>query len=487
MSQTDKTKFQYKFPKKLTKIVATIGPATETKEILREMILAGMNVARFNSKHGTPEWHHERIVRVKEVARELNAHIGVLLDLQGPEVRVTLPKQAQEKGYCLEKDETIFFTTQENPVIKSEVYAFAPVEIVELVKPGQIILIDDGLCELKVKKLGEGYFEAEAVTQSIVKNRKTMSFPELVTDMPVLIENDYVQLDGIHNNEVDYVALSFVRNKKDILTLRQELDKRNLTAKIVAKIENQEAMNNLNEIIQVSDVVMIARGDLAIEVPYEKLIKYQRTIIKKCREQAKPVITATHMLETMTTNPFPTRAEISDVAHAVYDLTDAVMLSGETTIGKYPVKTVTVQAKIVAYNEKFIEPDYMECVTDNCASNITNAVSRITTKGLFDVDFVVCLTESGRTATLISRNRPKMPVHVITRTQEVADRLSVIFGLIPHVVDWPEGEEMMNADQIMKKLLKYHWFKSGKKALLIHGSAWGKSGHTNTMSIVTIK
>jgi pyruvate kinase len=309
----------------------------------------------------------------------------------------------------------------------------------------------------------------------------------MATDMPVLIENDYVQLDGIQDNEVDFVALSFVRDKSDILILRKELEKRNLTANIVAKIENQEALNNIDEIIEASDAVMIARGDLAIEVPFEKLVRYQRMIIQKCREQAKPVITATHMLETMTDNPFPTRAEISDVAHAAYDLTDAVMLSGETTIGKYPIKTVGVQAKIVAYNEKYTESDYLECITENGASNIVNAVSSIAIKGFFDVDFMICLTETGRTPTLISRNRPKVPVHAIVSSKEIYDKLAVNYGIIPHLVDWPKEEKLINAEEVMKKIKAYHWFKPGTKGLIIHGPKWGIPGETNTVSIVTAK
>jgi len=487
MPKKPKKTNEFLFPDKLTKIVATIGPVSETKEVLREMILSGMNVARFNSKHGTPEWHHERILRVKEVAKELNMPVGVLLDLQGPEVRLTLPDEVADKGCATEEGEIVIFTADKKLVEKKEKIIFVPEVAVSAVKIGQLVLIDDGLCQLQVTQKDKNFFKAEVMNGCVIKNRKTMSFPGLLIDMPVLIENDYVQLDGIKDNEVDYVALSFARNKSDILTLRRELEKRNLTAGIVAKIENQHALDNIDEIIEASDAVMVARGDLAIEVPYERLIQYQRKIIQKCREQAKPVITATHMLETMINSPFPTRAEISDVAHAVYDLTDAVMLSGETTIGKYPVKTVQVQANIVAHNENFIEADYLECITDNGVSNLVNAVSSIAMGGFFDVDFIVCLTETGRTAALLSRNRPKVPVHVITSTQRVYDKLTLYFGLIPHLVNWPEEEKLLNAEEVLKRVVKKDWLVPGKKTLVLHGPVWGKPGHTNTLSFITLK
>lgn len=446
-----------------------------------------MNVARFNSKHGTPEWHHDRISRVKQAAKELNRPVAVMLDLQGPEVRITLADEFADSGYDVKDKETVIFTDNKDKKPNGEKVIYLPENIVDSIELGQTILIDDGLCHLEVTAKNDDFFEAAAIGDFIIKNRKTTSFPGFVTDMPVLIENDYLQLDGIKNDEVDFVALSFVRNKSDILTLRRELEKRNLTSGIVAKIENQEALLNLDEIIEASDAVMVARGDLGIEVPYEKLIRYQRKIIKKSREQVKPVITATHMLETMVTNSFPTRAEISDVAHAIYDLTDAVMLSAETTIGKYPLKTVRIQSKIAHYNEKYIEPNYLECVDENGVSNVINAVSHLLTSDSFDFDFIVCLTETGRTAALVSRNRPKVPIHAITSTRRVYDKLSLNFGIIPHLVDWPMKKKLVNAKALLAQLTKDKWLKPGKKALVLHGPRWGEPGHTNTMSFLTVE
>ncbi len=371
---------------KLTKIVATIGPATETEEILEEIIRAGVNVARFNTKHGTPEWHHERILKVRKVEEKLGIPVAVLMDLQGPEIRINLP---EEKDIAAKKGDTVFFSNKD---LDQENLVNVPQNVVDVMESGQLVLIDDGLCQLEVIKKDKNKVSARALDDFVVKHRKTMSLPGVVTDMPVLVENDYVQLDGITHNEVDYVALSFVRNRDDVLTLRKELDKRDLSAGIIAKIENQAALDNLEEIIEVSDGLMIARGDLGVEVPYEELVYWQRKMIEACREQAKPVITATHMLETMIDHPLPTRAEISDVAHAIYDRTDAIMLSGETTIGKFPLKSVETQARIAKFNERFVKQSMVECTFFDGETNIVHAASNLIITQPTEIDAVICLT-----------------------------------------------------------------------------------------------
>jgi pyruvate kinase len=472
---------QNNFNGKLTKIVATIGPATETEEALSQIVKAGVDVARFNTKHGTPEWHHERILKVRKVEQQLGKPVGILLDLQGPEIRINLPDEGSIK---MEPGETAFFATE--PIDKPNL-VLVPRNVLDVIEPGQLLLIDDGFCQFEAIEKDNNFIEVKALDKFIVKHRKSMSIPGVVTDMPVLVENDYVQLDGIQDDIVDYVALSFVRNKQDILGLRQELDKRNLTAGIIAKIENQAALDNLQEIISVSDGVMIARGDLGVEVPYEELIYWQRRMIQVCREQAKPVITATHMLETMIDQPLPTRAEISDVAHAIYDLTDAVMLSGETTIGKYPVRAVETQAKIAQFNERFTEIEIKDCSIPNDESNIAHAASHLITSQPTEIEAVVCLTETGHTASLIARNRPNMPVHVVTGSDKVYHQLTLHYGLIPHKVDWPREEELLNATNLLNKMGQVPWLKSGQRVLVLHGPEWRKPGETNTLSIVTVE
>ncbi len=467
---------------KFTKIVATIGPATESRELLRAIFKAGVDVARFNTKHGTPEWHHERILRVREVEEEMGRAVSVLMDLQGPEIRINLPDEGE---FEIEEGKFAFFGF-DNELDKENLIVI-PENVVDVVEPGQLVLIDDGICQFEVIEKKNDYLKAVALDDFVVKHRKTLSLPGLVTDMPVLVENDYVQLDGIKHNEVDYVALSFVRDKEDVLTLREELDKRDLTAGIISKVENQAALDNLEEIIEVSDGIMIARGDLGVEVPYEELIYWQRKMIRSCREQGKPVITATHMLETMIDNPLPTRAEISDVAHAIFDRTDAIMLSGETTIGKFPVRAVEAQARIAKFNEKHVEPDLEECSYPTGEYNIAHAAANLVINQPADIDAVICLTERGKTASLIARQRPNVPVHVVTSTEEIYHKLTLYYGLIPHKVDWPEEEELLNAAQLLKKIGQVDWLNSGERVLVLHGPAWRKPGYTNTMSIVTVQ
>ncbi|HQM15678.1 MAG TPA: pyruvate kinase [Candidatus Woesebacteria bacterium] len=467
---------------KLTKIVATIGPATETEEVLKKLILAGMNVARFNTKHGSPEWHHERIVRVKKVAKELNRPVGVLLDLQGPEIRINLPEAHKETGYSVKEGDSVFFASDES--VKKPNLVLIPANVVEAIEPGQIILTDDGLCQYEAVKKEGKLVEAAALGNFTVKQRKTLSIPGVVTDMPALIDNDMAQLDGARDEEIDYVGLSFVRDKKDIEILRKELEKRGLHADIIAKVENQAALDNLDEVIEASDAIMIARGDLGVEVPYEQLTYWQKMMIQKCRDQAKPVITATHMLETMIESPMPTRAEISDVAHAIYDLTDAVMLSGETTLGKYPVKAVEVQAKIAKFNEKYATVNMSGCLNCDYTPNLAYAAVNLLHCQPVQIDHVICVSSSGATAAFISRNRPKVPVHLLTDNERVYQKMTLYFGVIPHLVHF-EDDQILNAADLIKKIGKVDWLKKGQKVLVTFGKKMAK-GTTDTISIVTI-
>jgi pyruvate kinase len=362
-----------------------------------------------------------------------------------------------------------------------------PENVVDVLEKGHLILVDDGLCQFEVDKKADGVIQAKAFDSFTVKHRKTMSIPGVVTDMPVLIENDFVQLDGIQNDEVDYVALSFVRNRKDVETLRAELEKRDLSAGIVSKIENQSALDNLDEIIDASDALMIARGDLGVEVPFEELIYWQKMMIHKCRAACIPVITATHMLETMIKNPLPTRAEISDVANAVYDKTDAVMLSGETTIGKFPVRVVNTQARIVHFNEKNVDVDLTDYLQEVHNTNVVDAAIYLLAHELEDIDAVICLTETGKTAAQISRSRPKLPIHVLTGTEKVYNQLALNFGVIPHLLEW-DACKIMNAQEIMQKLGKVDWLKSGQRVLVVFGEGcqWKEPDQINTMSIITV-
>jgi pyruvate kinase len=467
--------------KKLTKLVSTIGPATETEEILKDMILAGMNIARFNTKHSDPVWHNERIKRVHKVAEELNTPVGILLDLQGPEIRINLP---EEKSFELKKGDKAHFTFDLK--LDKENLIFIPKEVVPALSVGNTVLLADGACEFTIVETHPTYVVAQAVFGCTVGHRKTMNTPGITLEMPSLTDRDYLYLDGIQHDLIDFVGLSFVRSKRDIDILKAELHKRKIDAHIVAKIENQAALDNLDEIIEAADAVMVARGDLGVEVEYQQLIRWQKTIIDKCRIAAKPVITATEMLKSMVEKNRPTRAEVSDVAHAVYDETDAVTLSDETTVGKYPVEAVKVQATIASYNEPFVNSHELTIMGGDDSELVTFAASELLQSTMQPVDKVVLLTETGRTARLFGRLRTKTPVFAVTSNEKTLRQLGLIFGVTPFLIELPQ-EKLEERTSLLHKFKAAGIINSGEKILLIYGTFWKKPGLTNSLSVVTVE
>lgn len=462
---------------KLTKIVATLGPATETAEVMENLIKAGMNIARFNTKHGTPEWHLERIHRVKDVAKKMGKSVGVLLDLQGPEIRINVKDGG---SFELKAGETAKFVSTEPGDKEMNI----PANVIEALQVGDTVSTDDGACEYKVIKKDKTSATVTSPTDITVKHRKTMNTPGIVIDMPSLIENDLVQLDNMTDDDIDFVGLSFVRDTKDIAILRDELKKRGLHTDVVAKIENQSAIDNLDEIIAASDAVMVARGDLAVEVPFERLAYYQKMIIEKCRKAGKPVITATQMLKSMTFEPRPTRAEVSDVANAIYDGTDAVMLSEETTIGKYPVECVATQAKIAAYNEPFTENYLWDWADDGDVSAITHAAFSLLDSSKEEVDLVVCLTASGRTARQLSRFRPDVQIKAVTCDKTVYNKLALVYGVDP-ILAADDSFDYSSEKSIVENLKDNKVVKSGQKVLIIAGMG-EKSATRKTDSLLLV-
>lgn len=467
---------------KLTKIVATIGPATESEEVIEKLINAGMNVARFNTKHGTPEWHLERIHRVKAVARRMGVAIGILLDLQGPEIRINLPEQ---KNFDVVEGDIVLFADETMPAPQPEKVVLIPRNVIETLQEGNFILLDDGVCEFEVVGKKDDYLEVKALGNFAVKHRKTMNIPGITVDMPSLIPADLVQLDNMTDADIDFVGLSFVRDKKDIDILRGELAKRNLHADVVAKIENQASLDNLDEIIANSEVVMVARGDLAVEVPFEQLSYWQKLIIAKCRFAGKPVITATQMLKSMVDSPRPTRAEVSDISNAVYDNTSAVMLSEETTIGKYPVKAVQTQAKIAAFNELHANSELEDWADDNDTACITHAANYLLRHSNRQIDEIVCLTETGLTAKMIARFMPKTVVKAVTSEDTTFSRLSVVYGVKPYKIDWSKIKDE-NTNELIAYFKETGIVEVGKTVLLVYGGVFKKSGFTNSLAIITV-
>lgn len=464
---------------KLTKVVATLGPATETEEIMKELILAGMNIARFNTKHGTPEWHLERIHRVKKVAKELGKPVGVLLDLQGPEIRINLKN---EESFELKKGEAAKFVISE----PAEKEMNIPEIVVNAIQVGDLVSVDDGICEFEVSDKDEKSLSVKALNSCVIKHRKTMNTPGIVIDMPSLIDNDLVQLDNMSDSDIDFVGLSFVRNAKDIAILRDELKKRDLHADIISKIENQAALDNLDEIIEASDGIMVARGDLAVEVPFEQLAFWQKLIIEKSRAAGKPVITATQMLESMTFSPRPTRAEVSDVANAIYDGTDAVMLSGETTLGKYPVKCVETQSKIALFNEPYAENYLWEFAGEDCVSAISCAAFNLLENRPDSVDKMILLTRTGRTAKTFSRFRPGIQVKALTANEHSYNKLSLTFGIDP-ILTTPEFFHYQTEHELLNNLKEQKIVEKGERVLIIASFAKDiAKRRTDSLSLITI-
>lgn len=468
---------------KQTKIVATIGPATETEEVLEQMMMAGMNIARFNTKHSEPAWHNERIKRVRTVSEKIGKSVGVLLDLQGPEIRINLPR---EEAFMVKKGETVIFTS--NKEYDAKHFVIVPQSVIESMSESNEIILDDGSCEFIIQEVAGTHFVAQAVVDSNVKHRKTMNTPGVILDMPSLTDRDYVYLDGVEPDLIDYVGLSFVRNANDIQVLKKEMEKRGIKAGVIAKIENQAALDNLDEILEVSEAVMVARGDLGVEVAYEELAYWQKTIINKCRDAAIPVITATQMLKSMMENPRPTRAEVSDVANAVYDGTDAVMLSDETTIGKFPVKAISVQATIASFNEPHAyqaEQDVPTMAEPSAESAISHAAQGILAHSDYKIDKIICLTETGKTARLLARFRDLTPIHALTSSDVTSRRLAVVFGIEAHTIDMA-GKDIKNTATIIEKCLQENIIAKGETIMFVHGNLWKQPGLTNTLSVMTI-
>ncbi len=472
---------------KKTKIVATIGPATESEELIEALIHAGMNVARFNTKHNEPEWHHERIKRVRAIAQRLNKPVAVLVDLQGPEIRTELPNG--QDSFATEAGEEVLFTFSQERAAEVGKAVLLPTDVVLALQPGNTVLIEDGVGQFTVTRKDETGVFAQVQEALIIKKRKTLNTPGVVIDMPSLIEKDIVHLNAATNELVDYIALSFVRNPQDIAILRSEMAQRNLTARVVAKIENQAALDNLDEVIKASDAIMVARGDLGVETPYQELAFWQKKIIHASRVYAKPVITATQMLKSMIDSPRPSRAEVTDISNAIYDGTDAVMLSEETTIGKYPVKSVATQAEIALYTEAHGQTPELIVTDVDPSTAVTHAAMSLigddnSTHSLLKIAKVICLTESGRSARYLARFRKKTTIYALTHDAQTYNQLSLVYGVEPYLVDFP-AEELMH-DMVVNKIKELGIAASGETVAIIHGTHWRIADKTNTLNIITI-
>ena len=468
-----------------TKIVCTIGPATDSEEQLKKLMLAGMNVARLNFSHGTHEEHKVRIDRIKKVREELGLPVAILLDTKGPEYRI---RTFENDKIQLCDGDTFTFTTDEI-VGNQERVAVSYKNLHKDLEVGNKIYVNNGLVHFVVEKIEGHDIICRVTAGGELSNRKSMSFPGKVLKQVYLSEVDKADLLFGIEQDVDFVACSFVSCKQDIEDVRNFLDSHTTDDNIslIAKIENQHGVDNIDEICQVCDGVMIGRGDMGVEIPFEELPKIQKHLITKCRLLGKRVITATEMLESMIYNPRPTRAEISDVANAVYDGTSAIMLSGETAMGKYPILAVETMAKIAETTERNINYKKRFFNTEFEIANSVDGISHATCSMAINLEakaIVVC-SLSGRTARMVSRFRPPVDIIGICVDPKSVRKLSLSWGVTPVL-----GEEVPTTDVLFysayKTAKKVFNLKKGDQIVITGGQISGRSGNTNLLKVDTI-
>ena len=465
-----------------TKIVCTLGPATDDATILRQLLNGGMNIARLNFSHGSYDEHLTRITMLKELRKEMGIPAALLLDTKGPEIRI---RQFGNGSIELKEGDAFTLTTEEvqgNSGIVSITYKDLPRDV----KRGDTILIDDGLIELKVVSVKGAAIECEVINGGTVSNNKGVNVPGVTIRLPFVSDRDRSDIIFGIEHDFDFIAASFARTAADIKELRKVLEEHGgADIKIIAKIENRDGVNNIDEILRVSDGVMVARGDMGVEIPFEELPAIQKAIIRKSYIAGKPVITATQMLDSMIRNPRPTRAEITDVANAIYDNTSALMLSGETAIGKHPVEAVITMSKIAVETEKNI--DYVKRFRNlniSVQRNVTNAISNATceTAHSLAATAIVTVTKSGHTARMVSKYRPASPIIATTVSEKVWRQLSITWGVTPVLTDLKLTTDEI-FDEAIEKAVETGIVKSGDLIVISGGMPAGISGTTNTLKV----
>lgn len=470
---------------KKTKIVCTIGPSSESEEVLSAMFKAGLNVCRLNFSHGTHEEHQQRIDRIKKVSAALGLPIGIMLDTKGPEIRLGIFDEPVQ----IVKGQEFLLTTRE---IKGTVSgcSISYRSLAAEIKPGNRILINDGLLELKAAQvINETDVLCTAVNSGVLSSKKGVNIPGIKVNLPYMSEKDIADIEFGIKNDIDFIAASFTQNAGDILQIKKILEKHGSTAGIIAKIENQEGLDNIDGILQVADGLMVARGDLGVEIEPERIPHVQKILIKKANVAGKPVITATQMLESMTHHLRPTRAEVTDVANAILDGTSAVMLSGETAAGDYPVETVAMMHSIACTTEKTL--DYGKLFTDNISVHeptITNAISRATcsTALALEANAIITASASGLTPRAIAKFKPKVPIIVVTESQRVMRKLSLDWDVYP--VLSPAIKSTDNMFDVCSKTAKdAGYVKTGETVIITAGIPIGKAGSTNLLKVQVIE
>lgn len=466
-----------------TKIICTLGPAVEDEKIMKKLALEGMDVARLNFSHGSHEEHLKRVVTLKKIRKEIGKPIALLLDTKGPEIRLG----TFENGAIELKTDDMFTLTTKNCVGNKERAFITYANLPKVLKKYDRILIDDGLIELTVIDIDETDIVCRVMNSGTVKDKKSVNIPGAKLNIPYISEKDREDILFAIEHDFDYIAASFTRSASDIIAVRNILEQNGgRDIQIIAKIENQEGVENIDEILMASDGIMVARGDMGVEIDYNELPRIQKLLIKKAIFHGKKAITATQMLDSMISKPRPTRAEISDVANAIYDGTSAIMLSGETSIGKYPIESVRTMAKIaestesaIHYKKRFRQIELLDNVT-----NVTNAISHATCTTAHDLNAtaIITVTKTGTTARMISKYRPACPIVGCTPSEKVYRQLAMSWGVVPLLID-----EMNNSDELFEHAVntaaQAGVVKDGDLVVLTGGFPIGIPGMTNLMKV----
>ena len=468
-----------------TKIVCTIGPASESEEMIRALCLAGMNVARLNFSHGSYEEHGARIERIKKIRKELNLPIAILLDTKGPEYRIG----TFENGKIELKEGDRFTYTTEKIVGNEKKVSVSYKNLANEMSKGDTILLNNGLIEFKDLSTTDKEIETKVVTGGILSDKKSMSFPGKHIKQTYLSEQDKSDIKFGVENDVDFIACSFVSVKQDLIDVHEYLKSlgKDDSVELIAKIENQSGADHIEEICEACDGIMVARGDMGVEVPYEQLPAIQKDLITTCRMLGKRVITATEMLESMIHSPRPTRAEASDVANAVYDGTSAVMLSGETAAGEYPIEAVKAMAKIAEETEKNINYKKRFHNYEFVIKNEVDAISHATCGMAIDLDarVIIACTISGRTARMVSRFRGPVDIIGLTTSEKTWHKLALSWGVTPRMCEMMPSTDVLfyTAKKEAESALD---LKPGDNLVITAGVTNGQSGNTNLIKIETV-
>lgn len=465
-----------------TKIICTLGPSTDDEKTLKQLILSGMDVARFNFSHGSHEEHLKRLKKIEKLRDELGYPIATLLDTKGPEIRIGTFKD--HKKILLNEGQTFILTSREIEGDETQVSITYP-NLIYDIEEGTTILIDDGLVEMTVEEVTATDITCIVKNGGTISDKKGVNVPGVHLSMPFISDKDRQDiLFGIEHH-FDFIAASFVSTAQDILEIRKMLNKHNSQSKIIAKIENSHGVDHIDEIIEASDGIMIARGDMGVEIPYEEVPVLQKMIIKKVFNSGKQVITATQMLDSMIKNPRPTRAETTDVANAIYDGTSAIMLSGETAAGLYPVESLKTMVRIAMRAEADIDYKKRFRIHEFCKSpDITDAISRATVTTAHDLNakMIITVTTSGKTARMISRYRPDCQILGCTTDPVVCRQLNMAWGVTPLLIA-VEHDTFELFDHAIQAVEKAGYLNDGEIAVLTAGVPLGTSGTTNIIKV----